>query len=152
MDDVRIDDLSVYGYDRETTPNLARLARRAIRFDQARSTAPWTLPSHASMLTGRWPHELSVTVDRPLDATYPTMAEFLAGKGYATAGFVGNTFYCNSWYGLDRGFSHYEDFHDNQVVSVFETIRSSTLGLRLVATAGFESATPGAKTCARPRP
>jgi arylsulfatase A-like enzyme len=145
MDDVRIDDLSVYGYHRETTPNLEKLARRAILFDQARSTAPWTLPSHASMLTGRWPHQLSVTVDRPLDATFPTMAEVLASQGYATAGFVGNTYYCNSWYGLDRGFSHYEDFYDNRVASIYETLRSSNLGQQLVATAKLESAEPGVK-------
>ena len=121
MDNVRSDDLSLYGYGRDTTPNLTRLAGRAIKFDQARSSAYWTLPSHASMLTGRWPHELSVTVDRPLDTAFPTMAEFLAKQGYVTAGFVGNTFYCNSWYGLDRGFSHYEDFYDNRVVWIIET-------------------------------
>jgi arylsulfatase A-like enzyme len=145
LDDVRIDELSLYGYARETTPYLSRLSRRAVKYDQARASAPWTLPSHASMLTGRWPHELSVTVDRPLDATYPTLATFLADRGYATAGFVANTYYCNSWYGLDRGFSRYEDFYDNRVVSVLETVRSSTLGQRLVTRAGFETETPGAK-------
>ena len=64
LDNVRADDLSLYGYDRETTPNLERLAREGVRFTEARSTAPWTLPSHASMFTGRWPHELSVGPDR----------------------------------------------------------------------------------------
>jgi arylsulfatase A-like enzyme len=145
MDDVRIDDLSLYGYHRETTPNLTRLAQRAIRFDQARSTAPWTLPSHGSMLTGRWPHELSVTVDQPLDAAQPTLAGFLAARGYATAGFVANTYYCNSWYGLDRGFAHYEDFYDNRALSAYETFRSSTLGRWLVKEARLEPRNPGVK-------
>lgn len=58
MDTVRADHLSVYGYERPTTPTLERLAKRGIRFDNARATAPWTLPSHASFFSGRWPHEL----------------------------------------------------------------------------------------------
>ena len=129
MDTVRADRLSLHGYGRKTTANLERLAPGAIRFDQARSTAPWTLPSHASMLTGLWPHQAAVGEDRPLDATYPTLAEFLSARGYLTAGFVGNTYFCNSWYGLGRGFTHYEDFYDEDlVVSVTETIRSSALG------------------------
>ena len=90
LDTVRADRLSVQGYGRDTTPQLARLARRGVVFEEARSAAPWTLPSHASLFTGRWPHELRVGGDRPLDATYPTLAEHLSKHGYATAGFVGH--------------------------------------------------------------
>ena len=129
LDTVRAESLSLYGYDRDTTPNLARLARRGIRFDQARSTAPWTLPSHASMFTGRWPHELKVGENQPLDSTYPTLAEFLSARGYATGGFVANTFFCNSWFGLGRGFEHYDDFYAEQLaVSFGEALRCSSLG------------------------
>jgi arylsulfatase A-like enzyme len=128
LDTVRAESLSLHGYARPTTPHLKALATRGIRFDQARATAPWTLPSHASMFTGRWPHELSARVDRPLDATYPTLAEYLRDRGYATAGFVANTFFCNHWYGLGRGFVHYED----TAVTPVEIIRSSGLGRRLV--------------------
>ena len=67
---------------------VVRLARTGVRFDRARAPASWTLPSHASMFTGRWPHQLSATVDQPLDARYPTLAEFLASHGYVTGGFV----------------------------------------------------------------
>jgi len=63
------------------------------------------------------------------------IAETLAEKGYRTAGFVGNTTYCNAWYGLDRGFAHYLDAPENQEVSVREVLRSSGLGLRVVRTA-----------------
>jgi hypothetical protein len=110
LDTVRADRLSAYGYHRDTTPNLARLATRGVRFDRAFSTAPWTAPSHASLFTGRWPHELTIGWDRPLDATFPTLAESLAEAGYATAGFVANTTYCSYETGLDRGFEHYEDY------------------------------------------
>ena len=129
LDTVRAESLSLYGYGRETTPNLTRLAGRGIRFDQARSTAPWTLPSHASMFTGRWPHELKVGESRPLDATYPTLAEYLTSHGYATGGFIANTFFCNAWFGLGRGFGHYDDFYEEQLsVSTAETLRCSSLG------------------------
>jgi arylsulfatase A-like enzyme len=110
LDTVRADRMGVYGHDRDTTPNLARLASRGVRFEQAFSTAPWTAPSHASLFTGRWPHELSIGWDRPLDSTCETLAGVLAGEGYATAGFVANTTYCSYETGLDRGFQHYEDY------------------------------------------
>ena len=110
LDTVRAESLGLYGYGRDTSPNLARLARRGVRFDRAFSTAPWTAPSHASLFTGCWPHELSVGWNRPLDGSRATLAETLAGRGYSTAGFVANTTYCSYETGLDRGFAHYEDY------------------------------------------
>ena len=110
LDTVRAKSLSLYGYDRATTPNLARWAKRGVRFDQAYSTAPWTAPSHAGMFTGRWPHELAIDWDRPLGREVPTLASSLASKGYATAGFVANVTYCSYETGLARGFDHYEDY------------------------------------------
>jgi arylsulfatase A-like enzyme len=85
------------------------------------------------MFTARWPHELKVGVDRPLRGTYPTLAEFLASHGYATAGFVANTYFCNSWYGLGRGFAHYEDYYEsNVIVSPAEALRCAALGRWLI--------------------
>ena len=110
MDTVRADHLSVYGYERPTTPVLERLARRGIRFDNARATAPWTLPSHASFFSGRWPHELGAEWLTPLRGNFPMLSEYLGSNGYATAGFVANTLYCSHETGLDRGFTHYEDY------------------------------------------
>jgi arylsulfatase A-like enzyme len=110
LDTVRADHLSLYGYARPTSPNLERLAARGVRFLQASSAAPWTLPSHSSLFTGRWPHELSATFVKPLDGTYPTLAEHLASRGYATAGFVANLDYTGSNSGLGRGFARYEDY------------------------------------------
>jgi arylsulfatase A-like enzyme len=138
LDTVAADHLSLHGYRRDTMPNLARLARRGVVFDQARSAAPWTLPSHASLFTGRWVHELGkVQAGRPLDATYPTLAEFLARHGYAAAGFVGNTYYCNSWYGLARGFARYEDYLEcNVLVSPVEALRCTALGRSLIRLCG----------------
>ncbi len=110
LDTVRADRLSLYGYPRATTPVLKRLAERGIRFDEARATAPWTLASHASMFTGRWPHQLDVNWNAPLRTGYTTLAEYFGSHGYATAGFVANTQYCSYDTGLDRGFTHFEDY------------------------------------------
>jgi arylsulfatase A-like enzyme len=110
LDTVRADHLSLHGYLRPTSRTLEWLAQRGIRFDEARATAPWTLPSHASLFTGRWPYELEAKWMTPLIANFPTLAEYLGSHGYATAGFVGNTLYCSYDTGLDRGFTHYEDY------------------------------------------
>ncbi len=128
LDTVRADHLTLHGYARDTSPSLARMARRGIKFEQARSTAPWTLPSHASMMTGRWPHELSTSINHPLDGTHETLAEYLAANGYATAGFVGNATYCGIETGLSRGFAHYED----HVLSVADILWSSAMGQRIL--------------------
>ena len=73
-------------------------------------TAPWTLTSHASFFTGRWPHELDIKWLTPLRKNFPMLAEYLAAHGYATAGIVSNAAYCSYDTGLDRGFTHYEDY------------------------------------------
>ena len=109
-DTVRAGNLSLYGHGRRTTPNLEVLAAKGVRFRHAFSTSSWTLPSHASMFTGRWPHELSAGWKAPLDGTHPTLAERLTALGYDTAGFVANLDYCSSETGLNRGFAHYEDY------------------------------------------
>jgi arylsulfatase A-like enzyme len=124
LDTVRASSLSLYGYDRRTAPWLEEFAKTAVRFDRAFSAAPWTLPSHASMFTGRLPHELSVDWYSPLDATYPTLAEVMAAHGYLTAGFIANTSYCSREFGLHRGFAHYEDFP----ISLSALANSSALG------------------------
>jgi len=62
------------------------------------------------MFTGRWLHEISAGWLTPLDRTFPTLAEFLGDRGYATAGFVANTGYCATDSGLARGFTRYQDF------------------------------------------
>jgi arylsulfatase A-like enzyme len=110
LDTVAASHTSVNGYNRATTNTLNELATRGLRFDCARSTSSWTLPSHASMFTGRWYHELSLGWLAPFDHQEPTIAEFLGKYGFATAGFIANTWYCGQSSGLSRGFTHYEDY------------------------------------------
>lgn len=110
LDTVRASSLGVYGYARPTTPELSRWAARGVVFERAVAPSPWTLPSHASLFTGRPAHELSASWLVPLDDTTATLAEVLAGRGYATGGFVANQLYATRDHGLARGFAHYDDF------------------------------------------
>jgi arylsulfatase A-like enzyme len=109
-DTVRAENLSAYGYARSTTPNLARWAQQGVRYDRALAPAPWTYPSHSSFFTGQWPFKLNSQWKFNLDTPDPTLAEFLAARGYQTAGFSANTNCCNYETGLARGFAHFEDF------------------------------------------
>jgi arylsulfatase A-like enzyme len=109
-DTVRAYNLSAYGYPRNTTPHLARWSRAGVRYNLALAPAPWTYPSHSCFFTGRWPFQLNSQWKFQLDTPEPTLAEYLAARGYQTAGFSANTNCCNFETGLARGFAHFEDF------------------------------------------
>jgi arylsulfatase A-like enzyme len=128
LDTVRATDLQLYGYSRSTTPEIERYIPRSVIFDQAFAPAPWTLPSHATLFTGRWPHELATNFDRPLAPTYPTLAEVLGQHGYRTGGFVANLTYTTRATGLARGFQTWLDFPLD-----FGAFLSSSRWTRLVA-------------------
>ena len=104
LDTVRRDHTSAYGYDRDTTPNLARLAARGIRFDRAYTTGCWSLPSHASLFTGLFTSRHGAHNERlALDERHPTLAELLAQRGYETANFTANA-WIGPGTGMSRGF------------------------------------------------
>ncbi len=128
LDTVRARSMSVYGYERRTTPVLDDWSQRGVVFESAMSTAPWTLTSHAGMFTGLWGHELNTDRSGILDDRFPTLAEVLRAQGYATAGFVGNLVFTTRETGLARGFEHYEDF----TLGAGEAISSTSLGSALV--------------------
>jgi arylsulfatase A-like enzyme len=130
LDTVRAESMSLYGSERRTTPNLERFAARGVVFEQAYATAPWTLPSHATMFTGRYHPELDVNWHKALDARWPTLAEALRDRGYATGGMVGNLLYCTTWTGLSRGFDHYDDI---SALSYQHWLENCGLGRRVMA-------------------
>lgn len=79
IETLRADHLGCYGYRRDTSPVLDALARESIRFAHAFAPTPWTLPSHASMLTGMHPFEIGIDNSlRTLPAETPVVAELLA--------------------------------------------------------------------------
>ncbi len=127
-DTLRADHMSVYGYNRPTTPEIEKWAKQGITFEMARSAAPWTLPSHVTMFTGLWPTQHGARVDCPYHGPSPTVAEHLRARGYATAGIVANVRICNRVYGVGRGFDTYVDYPCNQEVSLRAALNNSSLG------------------------
>ena len=109
IDTLRADALGVSG-GRSATPALDRVARNGVRFDFAHAHAVVTLPSHASILTGRYPFQHGIRDNSgyrlPPDTT--TIATILKKAGYATAAFVA-AFPLHSRYGLNQGFDVYDD-------------------------------------------
>jgi len=109
IDTLRADALGSYGGP-AATPNLDRLARQGVRYDFAHAHAVVTLPSHTSILTGRYPFEHGVRDNSGyrLAAATPTIATLLKAAGYHTAAFIGG-FPLNARFGLTRGFDVYDD-------------------------------------------
>lgn len=110
LDTVRASSLGLYG-GVDNTPWLKSFAAQGVTFERAYSTCTWTLPSHASLMTGCWPQELSSNWLKALDTKHPTVAEVFRDSGYDTAGFVGNVGFAGRSAGIDRGFTHFEDHH-----------------------------------------
>jgi arylsulfatase A-like enzyme len=113
MDTVRADHTSVYGYDRDTTPNLRRLAAESTLYRNAISASDWTSPSHASIFTGMYALRHGVRHDLPdyrigkLPKAVPTLPEALVRQGYRTAGITSNTGNLSDSMGFGRGFDSY---------------------------------------------
>ncbi len=128
LDAVRAQSLGLYGAPRPTTPAIEAWARGGVVFDRAVATTSWTLPSHASLFTGRGADELNANWETPLDTRFPTLAEVLESRGYRTAGFVGNVVLCSYESGLTRGFQRYEDYP----VSWGTLVNSTALGRALL--------------------
>ena len=128
LDTVRAWNLGLYGYGRRTTPMLQQWAAKGTLFQRALAPAPWTMLSHASMFTGRYPTELSVTWKARYDGAYTTLAETLQRAGYATAGFAGNYQNVGRGTGLAQGFTHYEDYP----FAPIQLLRSTSLCFRIL--------------------
>ena len=107
LDTLRADRSSAYGYDVETTPALARLAAESVVFDNAITTAPWTLPAHISLFSGQYPdrHRVFGQHSRLAPET-PWICEEFQRAGYRTLAFTGSG-YVNPEFGFARGFDRY---------------------------------------------
>ncbi len=108
IDTLRPDHLGFYGHERFTSPVLDTLALEGVVFDDASSTASWTLPAHASMLTGLFPlsHRV-VSVRTRLPNEVPTLASMLADAGWDTAAAVSVAWLKKESYAVTRDFDKY---------------------------------------------
>jgi choline-sulfatase len=110
IDTLRADALGSYGDHSAATPVLDRLAQAGARFERARAHNVVTLPSHANILSGRYPfqHGLRDNAGYRFPANLDTIATLLKARGYRTGAFV-SAFPLDSRFGLDRGFDLYDD-------------------------------------------
>jgi arylsulfatase A-like enzyme/predicted negative regulator of RcsB-dependent stress response len=109
LDATRADHLGCYGYAAGQTPAADELAQQGVLFEQAYVQVPLCLPSHATLLTGRWPFRHGVRGELDvLGPQVPTLAEQFRSAGYRTAAFV-STSSLDQSRGLGRGFDVYQD-------------------------------------------
>lgn len=94
IDSLRADHVSCYGYHRETTPNIDRLAAEGCVFEAAISAAPFSPASYASIFSNLYPHQHGVNGDtvRVWPDTWPRLPEQMQGNGYYTFGVSNNSF------------------------------------------------------------
>ena len=104
LDTLRADRLSAYGYRRPTSPRLDALAREGVLFRTAIAQAPWTRPSHRSMLMSRYPGESG-------RATTPTLAEALWRAGWRTTALTGGGQVDYRFDTFQRGFESFQATH-----------------------------------------
>ena len=113
IDTLRADHLGCYGYAGAQTPRLDALAGSGLRFTQATTVVPLTLPAHASLMTGTFPawHGVRDNGGFYLGEDQVTLAETLRDRGYRTGGFVG-AFVLDRRWGISQGFDRYFDDFD----------------------------------------
>jgi len=109
VDTLRADHLGCYGYPRQTSPFIDKLARDGILFRRAFAHMATTVPSHASIFTSLYPIQHNVPNNRHrLDDSFLTMAEVFSTMGYQTAGFVSTHFFGTSSSNLSQGFDIFD--------------------------------------------
>jgi arylsulfatase A-like enzyme len=112
--------LSTYGAERETSPAITALANRGVLFRNAYSVSPWTMPAHASMLTGRYPSSLTPDPNDPrLYRAGPLVPQLFRDRGYRTGAVTGG-FYNSARHGMHRGFDSFQEAHVEEAVEWLE--------------------------------
>ncbi len=110
LDTLRADHLSVYGYSRDTSPNLAQLAEEGIVFTNFFSPSTWTLPAHVSLFTSLYPsaHRVHNPQKEVKSLNFQTLAHLLRGGGYYTVAFTDSGF-VGSAYKFHHGFDQFDE-------------------------------------------
>lgn len=133
MDTVRADHLGVYGYKRETSPNIDGFAMDGVRWENAIVQVPLTRPSHFTILSGRYPSSHGLLDNfSATPENIPLLSDMLGEKGYKTAAFV-SAAVLNSSFNTRLGFQMYSDrienvVFDNSFLLVFALRKIEALG------------------------
>jgi uncharacterized sulfatase len=111
LDTQRADRLGCYGHQKATTPNLDAFAQQSVLFERGVAPAQWTVPSHASMFTGRYPtaHQVQQS-SHSLSPDLPHLAEIMRAAGYETIGFCNNPLVGILNNGFKRGFDRFYNY------------------------------------------
>ena len=132
LDTLRADHMACYGYGLPNTPQLDRFLEGATLYRNAQATAPWTLPSHASMFTGLYPSQHGArtfhieTFQRnvsSLEEDQTTLTELLRLQGYRTQAYVANKHYLSPNFGVSQGFDGYRLFRKGDLKRAEEMAR-----------------------------
>ncbi len=107
VDTLSAEHLGIYGYDRNTTPNIDALAKQGVLFENAFTPVPCTAPSYASLMTGLYPTTHG-SFTSPLSTKFTTLASSFKNVGYNTAGIVSTGMLNNDIGDLGRGFNYYD--------------------------------------------
>jgi len=141
VDTLRADHLNSLGYQRRTSPNMDRMARQGALFENAFSASSYTLPSHASLLTGLYPYQHGVEWDKPKtleNHSGTTLAEALRRHGYRTAAFSANLYWFTRAMGFGRGFIRFEDYFHSIGDMVTRTLYGSAIERLVLRRIGWE--------------
>jgi arylsulfatase A-like enzyme len=127
VDTLRADHLHCYGYERETSPHIDALAEDGVLFENVLAAAPWTLPSHVSLLTGLYgAHHQVYQEDQRMDPALSTLAEHFRSRDFLCSAYTGGGF-VSSVYGFSKGFSSYLEgaggvFHQDSAERMYSAV------------------------------
>jgi arylsulfatase A-like enzyme len=126
LDTVRADRLSAYGSRQSRTPTIDGIAREGVLFERAYSASSWTLPSHASILTGLAPSSHGAqTFSTVLASNHTQLQEVFRAQGYSTGAFVANNAFFVPELGFGRGFDVFDAYSPRSLIA------RTTFGIRL---------------------
>ena len=137
LDTIRADHLGVHGYSRATSPNIDRIASRSMRFNRAISTSSWTLPAHASLLTGRYPYEHGANQNK-FDGRFVTLPEVLQKHGYRSAAISANVAFFGRREGFGRFFMWFEDYFHSVADMALRTFYGQRFQRLVLVRLGYE--------------
>jgi len=130
IDTLRADHLGSYEYFRNTSPNIDKLAIEGFLFKNTFSQAPWTLPSHASIFTSKYPTYHGVINERNIICDI-TLTEVLKNNGYETIAYASKFGFVKGKFGFNRGFKEYTDINNllrNNIQSAIEWLDNKRNG------------------------
>ncbi|RME26715.1 MAG: hypothetical protein D6798_06150 [Deltaproteobacteria bacterium] len=109
VDSLRADALGTYGNPHPTSPHIDAFARDSVVFEQAHTTAPWTLPTVATVMTGQHPYVVGIREKAAsVDGRVTTLGELYRDRGYITGGIVSHI-YLRRKFGLMQGLNYLWD-------------------------------------------